>query len=153
MWRSPDRTPCVEHLVWYSVGVAACGEDLNRTAPIGPQKPHGGLVTGYVSEWEVVIDQTSVRAGDVTFVIANTGSIDHEFLIVRTDLAVGAIPLEGDRFSEENEELLVVDEIPEFMHGTVETMTVALEPGVYQVVCNIAGHYGMGMFEEFVVTA
>ena len=82
-------------------------------------------VTGEVKEWEVVVDKDSVPAGEVTFTITNNGTIEHEFLVVKTDLAVGEIPVEGDHFSENLESISVIDEIGEWAAGTTE----ALRPG------------------------
>ena len=66
---------------------------------------------------------------------------------------LGQIPLEGDRFSEENPKLNVVDEIPEFEVGTIHELTLVLEPGAYQLLCNIPNHYRSGMHAAFTVTA
>lgn len=108
-------------------------------------------VTGEVKEWEVVVDKDSVPAGEVTFTITNNGTIEHEFLVVKTDLAVGEIPVEGDHFSENLESISVIDEIGEYAAGTTEALTVTLEPGSYQLVCNIPAHYQAGMHTGFTV--
>ena len=72
---------------------------------------------------------------------------------MKTDVTLGEIPVEGDRFSEEDEALVMVDEIPEYEPGTTQELTVSLEAGTYQLVCNIAGHYSAGMHTSFVVEA
>lgn len=108
-------------------------------------------VTGEVKEWEVVVDKDSVPAGEVTFTITNNGTIQHEFLVVKTDIADGEIPVEGDHFSESLDSISVIDEIGEFAAGTSETLTVTLEAGNYQLLCNIPAHYSAGMHTAFVV--
>jgi uncharacterized cupredoxin-like copper-binding protein len=110
-------------------------------------------VTGSVKEWEVDIDAAGAAAGDVTFTMTNNGSIQHEFLVVKTDIADGKIPLGADnRFSEEGEGLAVIDEIPEWNIKETKTLTVKLDPGNYQLLCNIEGHYANGMHTVFVVS-
>ena len=110
-------------------------------------------VTGSVKEWEVDIDAAGAAAGDVTFTMTNNGSIQHEFLVVKTDIADGKIPLGADnRFSEEGEGLAVIDEIPEWNIKETKTLTVKLDPGNYQLLCNIEGHYANGMHTAFVVS-
>jgi len=110
-------------------------------------------VTGSVKEWEVDIDAAGAAAGDVTFTMTNGGTIQHEFLVVKTDIADGKIPLGADnRFSEEGEGLAVIDEIPEWNIKETKTLTVKLDPGNYQLLCNIAGHYANGMHAAFVVS-
>lgn len=108
-------------------------------------------VTGEVKEWEVVVDKDSVPAGEVTFTITNNGTIEHEFLVVKTDLADGEIPVDGDHFSENLDSISVIDEIGEYAAGTTEALTVTLEPGNYQLLCNIPAHYSAGMHTAFVV--
>lgn len=108
-------------------------------------------VTGEVKEWEVIVDKDAVPAGEVTFTITNNGTIEHEFLVVKTDLADGQIPVEGDHFSENLDSISVIDEIGEFAAGTTEALTVALEAGNYQLLCNIPAHYSAGMHTAFVV--
>lgn len=108
-------------------------------------------VSGSVTEWAVEVDAEGAMAGDVTFTIANRGTIDHEFLVVKTDIPDGEIPLVDNRFEEDAEGLEVVDEIPEFPKGETNTLTVNLTAGNYQLLCNIAGHYQAGMHTSFVV--
>ena len=110
-------------------------------------------VTGSVKEWEVDVDAAGAAAGDVTFTMTNNGTIQHEFLVVKTDIADGKIPLGADnRFSEEGEGLAVIDEIPEWNIKETKTLTVKLDPGNYQLLCNIEGHYANGMHTAFVVS-
>ena len=97
------------------------------------------------------MDEASAPAGDLTFRIKNSGSIDHEFLVVKTALADGAIPVEGGLFAEDQEGIQVVDEIPQFAAGRTEELTVTLDPGQYQLVCNLPGHYQAGMHTTFIV--
>lgn len=127
------------------LGACASGETAVEESS-GPSS-----VTGEVTEWEVNVDKDSVPAGEVTFTITNNGTIEHEFLVVKTDLAAGEIPVDGDHFSENLDSISVIDEIGEYAAGTTEALTVTLEPGNYQLVCNIPAHYQAGMFTGFIV--
>lgn len=130
----------------FIVGLAGCGAD--------PSDSGGGTsnsVNGVVREWSVTVDAGSAMAGEVTFTVANQGSIGHEFLVVKTDIEVGKIPLDGDHFPEPADGLEVIDEIGEFPKGTTESLTLMLEPGKYQLVCNLPGHYAAGMHVGFEV--
>jgi len=127
------------------LGACASG-DTTVEESAGPSS-----VTGEVKEWEVVVDTDTVPAGEVTFTITNNGTIEHEFLVVKTDLADGEIPVDGDHFSESLESIDVIDEIGEYAAGTTEALTVTLEAGNYQLVCNIPAHYQAGMHTAFVV--
>jgi len=109
-------------------------------------------LTGSVSEWAVEVDANTAKAGLVNFTIANKGTIDHEFLVVKTDFEDGQIPIGADgKFSEELEGLTVIDEIPEWMARETKELSLMLDPGQYQLVCNIEGHYKNGMHRSFTV--
>lgn len=128
------------------VALGACGGDSNDSADATSND-----ITGSVKEWTVETDATTAKAGEVVFTITNDGTIGHEFLVVKTDIAAGAIPLDGDHFAEPTDGIEVIDEIGEFTKGTTETLTLNLEPGTYQLVCNLPDHYSAGMHMSFTV--
>ena len=99
----------------------------------------------------MTVDATSAKAGEVEFSIKNEETIGHEFLVVKSDIPDGEIPLVGDRFEEPSEGLEVIDEIGEFPAGETKELTLTLESGNYQLVCNLAGHYEAGMHTTFTV--
>jgi uncharacterized cupredoxin-like copper-binding protein len=110
-------------------------------------------ITGSVQEWAVGVSAHEAKAGDVTFTMKNAGTIAHEFIIVKTDFALGEIPLgDNNRFDEEGEGVMVPGEIPEWEPGTTGTVTLKLDAGSYQLLCNIAGHYKNGMYTQLTVS-
>jgi uncharacterized cupredoxin-like copper-binding protein len=140
------------------LGVTACGADQDDSAAAVEARADavaaatGGPATGELSEWKVDMNRKTAEAGEVTFWIANKGTMSHEFLVVRTDYPDGEIPLDGDHFSEDAEGVTVVDEISEFEAGTIKELTLELEAGSYQLLCNIPNHYRSGMHFPFTVT-
>ena len=93
-------------------------------------------------------------AGDVTFTVKNTGTIDHEVVVLKTDtafdqLAVGAS--EADKVDEASSVGETGD--PALKPGETRSFTVTgLASGNYVLVCNIAKHYGLGMRAAFKVS-
>lgn len=109
------------------------------------------------------IDRASVPAGDVTFVVANDGKIDHELVVLQTNTAYDAIPVDaaGDppaavtaganKILEDNN----VGETgePNLTKGQARTFTIAnMQAGAYVLVCNLAMHYQMGLRAAFTVS-
>jgi len=129
-----------------TVLIGGCGADGNSA-----ESGISNDISGQVNEWSISLDATSSKAGEVKFTIENDGTIGHEFLVVKTDIAPGEIPLDGDHFPEPADGLEVIDEIGEFAVETTETLTLNLEAGNYQVVCNLPGHYKNGMHLAFTV--
>ena len=117
-----------------------------------PDDSNDRTVVASMGEWYVKPDATEMSEGTVTFRVTNAGSIRHEFVVVRTSLAPGLIPVEGDaRFNEKRGDITIVDEIPEYGNGMTKTLTVDLDAGSYQLVCNLPGHYRLGMWSPFTV--
>jgi uncharacterized cupredoxin-like copper-binding protein len=153
---SRHRIVVVSALLAMSVGASACSSDDDAGDDAGDtetESTENTEISGSVAEWSVSVDAASAPAGDVSFTIANEGTTEHEFLVVKTDIAPGEIPLDGDRFPEDADGIEVIDEIGEFPADTTETLDVTLEAGSYQLVCNLPGHYSSGMFTGFEVEA
>ena len=118
------------------------------------QTPTSGAIAAKESEWKIVISADRHIAGDVTFDLANRGTIPHEFLVVATDKTAEELLADVDattnRIDEEN--LDVVDEQPEYGPGTTAELTLTLPVGHYVVMCNIEGHYRNGMYADLNIT-
>lgn len=134
-------------LVIFPVLVVGCAAD-----PSDSKKTISNDVSGSLREWSVEVDADGAREGTVNFTIKNDGTIGHEFLVVKTDIAVGQIPLVGDRFEEPSDGIEVIDEIGEYPAGETKTLSLSLDSGNYQLVCNLPGHYAAGMHTAFEVT-
>ncbi len=107
-------------------------------------------------EYSITPDKGSASAGKVTFKVKNEGTMTHEFVVFRTDLPEGQLPVDAStsQVEEEGPGVALVDENEDIAKGKTESLAVDLSPGNYVLVCNIAGHYTLGMHRGFsVVTA
>ncbi len=93
----------------------------------------------------------TVAAGSVTFEAENVGGIQHELVVIRTDLAADALPQSGDTVDVSG--LDVLGDTDAIDSGASEALTVDLAAGNYVLICNVPGHYGLGMRTAFTVTA
>ena len=116
--------------------------------------PTPGATTVQVNlkEFSITPSLSSVPAGAVTFVASNTGTMEHEMVILKTDLAPDALPVVDNQATEDGPGVQHIDEIEEFEPGTQQTLTVNLTPGNYVLICNVPGHYQSGMRTAFTVT-
>ncbi len=89
-----------------------------------------------------------VAAGKVTFVVRNTGTMAHEFVVVKTNKPPRALPMRGQQASEAGSK----GEIEEFASGRTKRLTLTLAPGKYVLLCNLPGHYKRGQVVGLVVT-
>ncbi|MEA3183683.1 MAG: hypothetical protein QOJ74_160 [Ilumatobacteraceae bacterium] len=135
--------------------ITGCGVDRNdaggTATPHGTPPPGGTAVNLTEREWRITADIQKVPAGAVKFSSVNLGTIEHELVVIRTDYPDGKIPLEGDGFSEDAPGVSSPGELSEYKPDTVDETVIDLEPGHYQLVCNLPSHYHNGMHIEFEV--
>ena len=114
----------------------------------------GGEATGDVAvtlkDFSLAATPATFVAGDITFGIQNDGPSAHEFVILRTEDAPDAMPVENGVIPEDQVEL--VDEAEDIAPGTHTALSVNLEPGSYVLVRNLPAHYEAGMRVAFTTT-
>ena len=106
-------------------------------------------VTVSLEDFAVALGVATAGAGDITFEVTNDGATIHNFRIIRTDLAADDLPLDGAVVDEDA--LDVVGSIGDIAPGETETLAVSLDAGSYVLICNVPGHYQLGMRVEFAV--
>ena len=146
-----------------ALAVAACSTGASSPSPAAASPDAGGgtatTVAVTLQEWSVVAAPDSAPAGGVTFQVTNIGPEDvHEFVVLKTDLDAGALPVdENGAVTEEGDGIEVVDEIEDVAVGATQELTVTLAAGKYVLLCNIydetdsEAHYMMGMRTAFTV--
>lgn len=117
--------------------LGACGESVPAFQPADVQ-----LVVE-LSDYKVVPNVTTVKAGPTKVGIRNRGSQPHDLVVLRTDLAPDRLPYDPGRAKAGEPGL--VGRSTELRAGGTAALTLALEPGRYVLLCNVAGHYGLGM--------
>jgi plastocyanin len=92
-----------------------------------PARPRNiSSVDATLSEWTIRLSQATVPAGQVKFAVSNTGSVPHAFEV------------EGQGIEHAT---------PLIQPGASATMTLALEPGTYEIYCPVGedSHKNLGM--------
>lgn len=102
-----------------------------------------------LKEFTVTLDPASVAAGAVKFEAKNSGLIDHEMVVVKTDLDAKALPVVDGKV--DVAAVNVVARIDPFAAGETKDTTATLEAGKYVVFCDIPGHYAGGMTTSLTV--
>jgi uncharacterized cupredoxin-like copper-binding protein len=104
-----------------------------------------------LTEFKIALGAASAPPGPVTFQLTNGGTIVHEFVIFKTDLASDKLPMlaDGSAVDEEGGGLTVVDEVEDIAVAATPSLAVDLPAGRYLLLCNVAAHYKSGMVAEF----
>lgn len=95
-----------------------------------------------LKEWKLVASTRTVRAGRVSFQVANMGTLKHELVVLRSDAHHHALPVRGGVAVELGRR----GETRPLAPGASRTLTVTLRPGRYVLLCNLLGHYKAGQF-------
>lgn len=93
----------------------------------GQKTPAPSAVTVSLNEWAIAPAEMTVSAGKVTFTVTNAGMIDHDFAID----GAGKIDL--------------------ITPADTKTLEITLEPGSYNILCDLAGHKEAGMVGKLTV--
>jgi uncharacterized cupredoxin-like copper-binding protein len=114
----------------------------------------GATVRVTVEDFNARESRTRVPAGPVTFDVHNRGPSTHEFVLARTDLPSGKLPLRPDGLSvnEDAAALHEVGSVDDLGLGNSRRVTVNLRPGHYVLYCNFEGHYLGGIHADLEVT-
>ena len=123
--------------------VACGGPSVSASTSTGSQ------VIVEMTDYKVATNLPSVKAGTIKIGVRNLASMEHNFEVIKTDLAADQLPV--DPASAKAIDVGKVGEIAKIPGGTSAAVTLDLAPGKYVLICNIAGHYQLGMHAAFIV--
>jgi uncharacterized cupredoxin-like copper-binding protein len=101
----------------------------------------------------IKVSRPSAPAGVVTFKVTNTSKDTvHEMIVMYLADPTKPLPyVDADKKVDEDK-AGDKGEVSELDPGKSGSLTVALKPGKYLLICNVPGHYAAGMWTEFEVT-
>jgi len=136
---------------------AGCGGDDNTTTTQS-QATAEGAAKGEALEIKMgdyFYDPkvATVKAGSVTIDAPNDGKVEHELMLLKTNIDPAKLPTASDggveeklhEVAEENGEI-------EAEAGETKSGTFRLTPGKWVMFCNLPGHYAQGMYGSLTVT-
>jgi len=121
--------------------LAACGSAVGTGAT---------KVNATLTDNKIVLDQATVPSGKITFLVTNAGTMIHEVVVLKTDVAADKIapnPDEPGKMSEDGSQ----GESGDLNPAQKATFTLDLTPGNYVLICNQPAHYLLGMHIAFTV--
>ena len=148
------------------VASGGSGDGGVTAAPTAVSGDHVDIVVsdtrGLAGPMTVMTFQKTAKAGDVTFTVKNTGTIEHELVVLKTNTPFDKLPITyggdppapvatgADKVSEDGNIGETGD--PNLKFGDTRVFVIKkMVPGKYVLVCNIARHYGLGMTTPFTV--
>ena len=89
-------------------------------------------------EMTTSVSPAVVKAGRVTLVVRNGGTVEHELVVL---VGVGKLAVQRYKAVETTK----LGEVEGVDPGKTKSFTLTLKPGKYTLLCNVAGHYMLGM--------
>lgn len=126
-----------------AVGLVACGGGGNSTPKTD--------VAVTLSEWAITVQPATVSAGEITFKLINTGQMEHDFAIVKSDLPPGELPTKDDAV--DTSKLNVIGRNGPIAPGATPAAgsgyTVNLSAGKYVLFDDIVTHDGSTVVSNY----
>ena len=115
------------------------------------EAPSGSQVVAELADYKITVNVPSAKAGKIKIGVRNLAAMEHSFEVIKTDLPQDKLPVDGA--SAKANEDAKVGEIKSLPAGKSGAVTLDLQPGKYVFICNVAGHYQLGMRTGFTVEA
>ena len=123
--------------------IASCAAAQPATLPDDVQ------VTVDLRDYTITVTPDHIKAGTIKIGIRNLAAMEHQFDLIKTDLAADKLPIDGATAKAKEDGL--IKQVKGIGGGRVATVSADLQPGHYVIICNIAGHYQLGMRANFTV--
>ena len=124
-----------------TVACAALALCALPAAAFAASKPKATLTDGHIA-----LSTKSATHGKVTFSVKNSGSVEHELVVIKTSTKASKLKVSRSKASEKGS----VGEV-ELAKGKSKNLTLNLAKGHYALICNVPGHYKGGMHVDFTV--
>jgi uncharacterized cupredoxin-like copper-binding protein len=116
-----------------------------------PLAPPGLVLDVKVKDFKIEPSLPTIEDGIVTLRVRNGGPATHEFVVIRSDLSAGELPIAADGLSVDEDRVVPLGELSEVEAGASGSLALTLTRGRYVLFCNLEGHYLTGMYASIEV--
>jgi len=122
----------------------------NMAQPMGMAMPGAGDMSK--ATMGITVDSNNIPAGEVTLVAINDSKVlIHEMLIAQVLSTYSPLPYDTAKQRVDEDAAHSLGEVSELDPGQTGALRITLKPGTYILLCNVPGHYAMGMWTTIVV--
>jgi uncharacterized cupredoxin-like copper-binding protein len=134
--------------------VGLWGDNHTSGSASAPAQAGKNTVNVVETDFHIAMSQTVLPANThITFVVHNNGGVPHELIIVKAPSSGSNLPLKPDADVNEKTSGLTseLDSGSSLAPGETRTLTADMPAGHYIAVCNLPGHYKLGMRVDLLV--
>ena len=106
-------------------------------------------ISATLKEYSIKLSAATATPGAVTFTVTNSGTMVHEFVVLKTDVKAADLPLTNGAVTEDD--YTSMGEVADLAAGASGSMTATLTAGHYAIICNLPGHVSQGMVADLTV--
>ncbi len=126
--------------------VAACVAVLMLASACSAAPAETGETPSFfveMSDYKLVLDHATVTGPHIVIGIRNHAAMVHELKVIKTDVAADQLPIDGAAAKAKEDGK--VGELLNIPGGASRRLVAELPAGRYVLICNVAGHYQLGM--------
>ena len=144
MFKSSDLLAALAAVLLWTFALPALAGNAQVVNAELQQKPDGSQ--------GIMLSTAEVKPGMVTFNVKNTSAdMDHNLLLVKTDLAPADFPMDAAGRRVEEEKFKGIEKLGDLHPHKKRSTTIKLTAGKYILFCNEPGHFKEGMVTPFTV--
>jgi uncharacterized cupredoxin-like copper-binding protein len=111
---------------------------------------NGTTINVTETSYKFDLSAPTAPAGSVTFHIVNKApDVEHDFVVIQTDTLAGKLPIASSGLVDEAKAGKALGSVKGVPTGGSKDLTLNLAAGHYALICDLAGHYQLGMYADF----
>ena len=118
----------------------------------GSASANGTTITVTETSYKFDLSPSTAPAGSVTFHVINKApDVEHDFVVIQTDTPAAKLPVASSGLVDEAKAGKVLGAVKGVPTGGSKDLTLNLTAGHYALICDLPGHYQLGMYADFTV--
>ncbi len=126
-----------------------------RTPSGPPATPATTDVPITLEEYVIKPGVTRAPFGTIVFKVKNAGQVEHQFIVVRSDLPIAELPRRPQNQGVDEKQIDIVGRIDSIAPGAEAELSLELDPGQYVLIDNLfvdgRSYYLSGMYNQLVI--
>lgn len=113
---------------------------------------NGSTINVTETSYKFELSPKTATAGTVTFHVTNKApDVEHDFVVIQTATPAGQLPVASSGLVDEAKAGKVMGTVKGVPTGGSKDLTLDLAPGHYAIICDLPGHYQLGMYADLTV--